>query len=144
MKPERSEPRASSPPSQDWKLKELPGFMGVAGPLWTRRTHDGWQYGLNTTDKHLNPAGVVHGGALLTLADHVMSAVAWEACERQPCLTLDMSAQFLSSVRNGDWLTATAQVVRQSRSLIFMEVALDVESKVAFKAQALLKIVRRD
>lgn len=118
--------------------------MGLTGPLWTRRTEQGWQYGLHTVAKHLNPAGVVHGGALLTLADHVMSAVAWEVCERQPCLTLDMSAQFLSSARSGDWLTATAQVVRSSRSLIFMEVALSVENKVIFKAQALLKIVRRD
>lgn len=132
------------PPSDDWKPRELPGFMGLIGPLWTRRTEQGWQYGLPAAPKHLNPAGVVHGGALLTLADHVMSAVAWEACGRQACLTLDMSAQFLNAVRQGDWLVADAQVVRQSRGLIFMEVALAVDRKVAVKAQALLKVVQRD
>lgn len=131
------------PPSDDWKPRELPGFMGLTGPLWTHRSNHGWQYGLSAAPKHLNPAGVVHGGALLTLADHVMNAVAWEACDRHTCLTLDMSAQFLNAVRNGDWVVANAQVVRQSRSLIFMEIALSVDSTVVFKAQALLKIVQR-
>lgn len=86
---------------QHWKRRELPGFMGRAGPLWTRRDGDAWTYALLAEEAHLNPAGVVHGGALATLVDHAISSVAWEACARQPCLTLQLDTHFIGPVRAG-------------------------------------------
>jgi len=86
---------------QHWKRRDLPGFMGLAGPLWTRREGDAWAYAVLAQEAHLNPAGVVHGGALVTLLDHAISSVAWEACARQPCLTLQLDTHFVGPVRAG-------------------------------------------
>ncbi len=50
-----------------WKPLQGAGrFMALAGPLWAAREGDGWAYGVVSTDEHLNPAGVVHGGLLAT------------------------------------------------------------------------------
>lgn len=126
---------------QGWKRRELPGFIGNAGPLWTRQVEGRWVYGLLPAAVHLNPAGVVHGGALMTLVDHAMSAVAWEACERQTCVTLDISAQFIAAVREGQFVAARANVTRAARSLVFMAGDLAVNGAPVLRAQAILKVI---
>lgn len=125
-----------------WKQRELPGFIGAAGPLWTRREADAWAYGLLAQGKHLNPAGVVHGGALLTLVDHAISAVAWEASGRLPCVTLQLDTHFADGVREAQFVQARAEVVQRSASLLFMRASLTVEDRLVLSAQAIMKIIR--
>ena len=125
--------------AQHWKQRALPGFMGVAGPLWSRREGGSWAYGLLLAHSHLNPAGVAHGGALLTLIDHVMSTVAWEASARTPCLTLQIDTQLLAPARAGQFVEARAQVVRRTHSLLFMQGSVTLDDAPILVAQAILK-----
>ena len=125
--------------AQHWKQRALPGFMGVAGPLWTRHEADGWAYGLLLAPGHFNPAGVAHGGALLTLIDHVMSTVAWEASGRTPCLTLQLDTQLLAPARAGQFVEARARVVRRTHSLLFMQGSVTLDDAPILVAQAILK-----
>ena len=130
------------PLSQGWKPHELPGFMGLAGPLWTRREDDGWAYGLQVQRQHLNPAGVLHGGALLTLVDHALSTVAWQSLQRQPCLTLQLDSQFLASVAEGGFVVVRARVTQRTRSLLFLQGLATVEDTPVLQAQAIMKAQR--
>ena len=125
--------------AQHWRQRELPGFMGVAGPLWSRREGGSWAYGLLLAHSHLNPAGVAHGGALLTLIDHVMSTVAWEASGRTPCLTLQLDTQLLAPARAGQFVEARARVVRRTHSLLFMQGSVTLDDAPILVAQAILK-----
>lgn len=127
---------------QNWKRRDLPGFMGRAGPLWTRREGEEWGYAILADAAHLNPAGVVHGGALFTLLDHAISSVAWEACGRLPCLTLQLDTHFIGPVRAGQLAQARAQLVRRTGSLAFLRGAVAVEGRDVVTAQALMKILR--
>ncbi len=128
------------PTDTPWKLLELPGFIGQAGPLMTRRVAGEWVYGLQVRATHLNPAGVVHGGALSTLMDHAISTVAWEACGRVPCITLELNTHFLSAVREGQLVEARATVTRRTRSLVFMQGQLTVNGDAVLSAQAIMKV----
>jgi uncharacterized protein (TIGR00369 family) len=128
--------------AQGWKPRDLPGFIGMAGPLWTRREACGWEYGLLAEGKHLNPAGVVHGGALATLVDHVISTVAWEAAGRAACLTLQLDTLFLDAARDCDFLVATAEVTHRTAGMIFARGEVTVNGKPALQAQAVLKVLR--
>jgi len=125
--------------AQHWKQRALPGFMGVAGPLWSRSEGDAWAYGLLLAPSHLNPAGVAHGGALLTLIDHVMSTIAWEASARTPCLTLQIDTQLLAPARAGQFVEARARVVRRTHSLLFMQGSVTLDDAPILVAQAILK-----
>lgn len=127
---------------QQWKRRDLPGFMGRAGPLWTRREGDAWAYAILADESHLNPANVVHGGALLTLLDHAISSVAWEACGRLPCLTLQLDTHFISPVRAGQLAQARAQLVRRTGSLAFLRGEVATDGEIVLTAQALMKVVR--
>jgi uncharacterized protein (TIGR00369 family) len=124
-----------------WKARALAGFMGTAGPLWTRREGDGWAYGLLAEAKHLNPHGVVHGGSLLTLLDHAISTVAWEASGRTACVTIQLDTHFLAAVREGQFAEARATLSHRTGSLVFMRGDVVVEGQPVLSGQAILKAV---
>jgi uncharacterized protein (TIGR00369 family) len=115
-----------------------------AGPLWTRRQGDGWEYGILTSAEHANPGGVVHGGLISTLMDHALSAIGWAASGRRPCVTVQLDTQFLAPVVPGTFLKATGRVVRATGSLLFMQGELSVDDNAVASGSAVLKILRGD
>ena len=125
--------------AQGWRERTLPGFIVHVGPLWTRKESDGWAYGLQVGPQHLNPAQMVHGGLLMTLLDHALSAIAWEAMNRRPCVTVQMDTQFLSAAREGQFLEARGQVVRAAGSLVFMRGQIDADGSTLIAGSAVLK-----
>lgn len=127
--------------SNGWRERSLPGFVGLVGPLWTRKEDGGWAYGLLATDDHINPAGLVHGGLLTTLIDHALSAIAWEALGRRACVTVQLDTQFLAAARAGQFLEARGRVVRATASLVFMQGQIGVAGGEIVSASAVLKVV---
>ena len=130
-------------PSLDgWKQRTLPGFIGAAGPLWTKRELAGWAYGVLAEERHLNPAGIVHGGMLCTLLDHALSTIAWEANERKPCVTVAFDVQFVAPASAGDFIVARGDVVRRTSTLTFMRGVLTVDEASIATASAVLKRIQ--
>ena len=108
--------------------------------MWTKRESDRWAYGFLAEDRHANPAGLVHGGMLTTLADHALSAIAWEANARAPCVTVALDVHFLDAARPGDFIVARGEVVRQTASLVFTRGKLAVGDREVAAATAILKV----
>ena len=135
-----SEQATPDPALDGWKPRPLGGFFGLVGLLWTRKEGDAWAYAVLAEAKHTNPAGIVHGGMLTTLVDHALSAIAWEANERRPCVTVQLDVQFLSAVRPGQLVEARGRIVRQTSSLVFMQGGLSVAGTEVVTASAVLKI----
>ena len=129
------------PAADGWKPRSRTGFFGLVGPLWTRREGDGWAYAFLAEDRHTNPAGVVHGGMLTTLLDHALSAIAWEANERKPCVTIQLDVQFLAAVHPGQFAVARGRVVRKTGSLVFMQGGLEVDGIEVAAASMILKVI---
>jgi uncharacterized protein (TIGR00369 family) len=125
-----------------WHQHAPRGFTGLIGPLWSRREHGDITFGLVAGENHLNPAGLVHGGALTTMLDQVLSTVAWEATERIPCVTIQLDTQFLAAVKSGAFVEARAEVMRKTRDLIFMRGELMVSTTRVATGSAVLKILR--
>ena len=92
--------------------------------------------------EHLNSFAVTHGGALMTLVDHALSAVAWEACDRTPCVTLQLDSHFVSPVRPGQFVEARAEVIQRTGSLVFMRGELRTGESLVLTAHALLKVMK--
>ncbi len=115
--------------------------METAGPLWTRKEGDAWAYGVLSGAQHLNPAGVVHGGMLLTLLDHAISTVAWEASGRASCVTVQLDTHFIGAVQKGEFAEARAEVSHRTRNLIFMRGTVVVAQNLVLSSQAILKVI---
>ncbi|MEJ2801226.1 PaaI family thioesterase [Comamonadaceae bacterium PP-2] len=125
-----------------WRRHDSSGFLNACGPLWTRREDGEWGYGMLVTSRHLNPAGVLHGGALLTLVDHAVSTVAWQACGRIPCLTLQLDGHFVAAVEPLSFVEVRAAVRQRTRGMVFLHACAAVGEVPVFQAQAIMKIVQ--
>ena len=124
-----------------WKQRPFPGYMELVGPLWSRREEAGWAYGLLATPRHLNPAGIVHGGLITSLLDQALSINAWEAMGRRACVTIQLDTQFMAAAREGQFLVVRSRAVRTTNTLAFMQGALSVSDEEIATASALLKLI---
>jgi len=88
---------------------ETLGIMdGPVGDCWA-------EVRLRAGDGHLNPAGAVHGGAIMGLIDVAMgrAAASLSAGDELPA-TIEMKVNFLEPGRPGD-IMAQARVLRRGR-----------------------------
>ena len=139
---DQTDPQYAELVAAGWKRRVLPGFMQKAGPLWLRLDDGVRVFGLLTGTDHVNPAGLVHGGVLTTLADHAVSLCAWEAAGRVPCVTVQLDTHFLAPVMPGDFIEARPGVVRRGGSLVFVRASLSVRSAEVAVAMAVIKLLK--
>ena len=122
------------PLSDGWKPMDqgaaLPGGLGL--PL-ARQIDGAWHYGLQTRADHANPNGVLHGGVLMSFADHALSMLAWEAGDRAPCTTIQLNTHFLDAIKPGEFIECRGEVTRRTRSLIFLRGVVSVRHHHAWR-----------
>lgn len=100
-------------------------------PLYARRDGPTVQLGLRVREAHCNSRGFAHGGLVSALADNAMglSAVGAARSGAVPlgrtgpagAVTVSLSLDFISSAAIGDWLSVRPVVLRQGRTLAFVE-----------------------
>jgi len=115
------------------------GFTALWGPVFQFEM----QHQLWLDERHANPEGFVHGGLLSAMADYVMYQGAQQATVELHTPTVDMQLQFLAPAQTGTWLVGRSQILRQTRSLLFMRAELVVNDNVILAAMALYKLVAK-
>lgn len=140
MNPDTGAPAQPPGVPEGWRARRAAGLLGEVGPLWARREGDAWAYGLLADRRHVNGAGVVHGGMLVTLADQALSLIAWEALGRRPCLTVQLDSQFLGTVRPGEFIEARGTIVHRGGTLLALRGTLTVGARVVVTVQGLWRI----
>jgi uncharacterized protein (TIGR00369 family) len=118
------DPSPFDPAMGGWKQRSGQGpFTQQVGPVWVKREAEGpcgSAYALLAEERHTNSRGVVHGGMLMTLADHVLGWMVWDAVERAACATVSLNNQFIAPAKPGDFIEMRGRIIRQTRSLIFI------------------------
>ena len=127
--------------SEDWQPLRTAGFPGLVGPYLGRRDGEGWTYGFTAEARHLNVGGVVHGGALIAFADETLGMTLWEAAERRPVTTVQLNTHFIAPVRQDDFVTLRAEVLRRTRTLMFVRGLLRVEERTVAALDGVWKIL---
>ncbi|MDE2364710.1 MAG: PaaI family thioesterase [Hyphomicrobiales bacterium] len=129
------------PAAHGWKHMKLKGFTELVGPIWARRNGENWSYAFLAGERHDNRQGAVHGGMLMTFADHAIGFVAWEAAGRRACVTMQLENQFLAPVRSGDFVECETEVVRAAKTVIFLRGVLKVRGRPVMAANGIWKVV---
>lgn len=124
-----------------WREHQPAGLMSTLGPMLTRREAGGWAYGLRMDERHLNQAGIVHGGTTTALMDQALSAIAWEHAGKQPCLTVQLTLSFVRAAQAGQTLVARGTVTHSSGSMVFLNGTLHADEALIATAQAVMKRV---
>lgn len=118
MKQESDEPRQMIPAG--WvQQSHLDTFSGHAGPFWFRPAGASPGVGFWSEARHLNAGGVIHGGALLTLADMSLWDILIRAAGPFRGVTVTLNAEFVGPGEAGVFVEATGEAVKIGRSLMF-------------------------
>ena len=96
-------------------------FETRAGPFFMRREEDGsYLSAFRAEDRHMNGAGAMHGGCLMTFADFALFAIATDELAGANAVTMNLSSDFLGPVQKGALVEARGQVTRGGGKTIFV------------------------
>ena len=126
------------PAANGWERVRGHNFGELVGPIWRRGDA---LFGFVAVDKHRNHRGIVHGGMLTTFADQAMGMTGRRATGDKPHATIEIGMQFIGSVQVGDFVEAHCEIVRTTRSLLFIESKLKVGARVVAAASGIWKIL---
>lgn len=119
-------------------------FEMESGPFYMPEADDGDLHFLFMAEpRHCNSFGVIHGGALMTLADLALCATAHKGSDDEGAITVSMNTDFVGPGHEGDLVTARAEVLRQTGSLVFMRCLVSAGERVLLNCAAVVKRVRR-
>jgi len=117
-------------------------FRDLVGVTFTK-VDSGYSHCVLEVDKRLlNPAGIVHGGALYTLADSGMGAALFSSVgEGEMFLTVETSIFYFKAVSSGT-LTCESKVVHRGKRIAMMEAEIRNEGQTVAKAVGTFSIYR--
>jgi acyl-coenzyme A thioesterase 13 len=115
-------------------------FETLTGPYYLRFEPDGSILsGTMPEPHHANGGGNLHGGFLMTFADFALFAIAYSELQGSSAVTVGFNADFVAGARVGVRLDCTGEVVRATRSLLFVRGLMHQEGKVVFSFNGTLK-----
>jgi len=117
------------------------GFNRFAGPFY-RLPDEGAvrRFAFVALDKHMNAAGSVHGGLLMTFADIAMSRTARLASGAPSCSTVSLGCDFAGPGRLGDLIDIRVRVIRKARTLVFLSGEVAAGERALMTANGLWRI----
>ena len=119
------------------------GFIGVNGPLYTRRTDAGLQMGFRVERRHTNPMNICHGGMMASFCDMLLPISAQHLAKEARgrfCPTISLQIDYLSMAPLGAWVQGEAQVLRVARTMIFMQGLVTADGVNVARASGVFKI----
>ena len=131
----------------------LPGFVPThlidpfeifVGPVFENGMPGAKTFAMRVDSRHMNRRGVLHGGMFMTLADLTFGQAVWDATDKAPCVTLNMQTHFLKPVVEDDIIQVVPELVRRTRSLVFMRGDFKVEGEIVFAASSVWKLLGRE
>lgn len=92
-----------------------------SGPFFMRREEDGsYLSAFRAEEKHMNGAGSMHGGCLMTFADFALFAIATDEMRDQMGVTMNLSSDFLGGAPVGALMEARGEITRGGGKTIFI------------------------
>lgn len=118
------------------------GYGAAFGPVWMDRPRS--RIGFRVAERHANPVGACHGGAMATFADAQLIAVRGGREEgRAHTPTVSLSVDYLSAAQLGEWVEAQVELIRETPTLLFVQSVIRVGNRPVARTSAIYRN-RRD
>jgi uncharacterized protein (TIGR00369 family) len=123
------------------ETKLIDPFEVFIGPVFEKGAPGEKTFALPIDERHVNARGVIHGGMLMTFADAALGQAVWDVTGRAPSVTLNMQGQFLKPAKVGDVVTVTPELIRRTKSFVFMRGDFRVRGETIFAATSVWKLL---
>jgi uncharacterized protein (TIGR00369 family) len=119
------------------------GFIGHNGPYYWRRDAAGHlEFGFQSDARHVNPHGVLHGGAILGFLDTILGFVVVHETQKR-CATVTLDTRFTANAPAEPWISGRAEVKRLTRSLAFVDAEATANGTLLVTATAVFRVFDR-
>ncbi len=118
-------------------------FLKTVGPMFGRWDGERVRLGFRVEPRHGNIARNSHGGMLATFADMQMAVVTHYQCAEiagHSFPTISMTTDFVAPAPMGAWVEGTADVIRATKTLVFIQGTATVEGAKILRFSGVYKI----
>ena len=119
------------------------GFIAANGPLYVKKLNPGIVLGFRVEPRHCNPMGICHGGMIATFCDMLLPISAHYLSAdlgRRFLPTINLQIDYLAASPKGAWVQGEAQLLRSTRSLVFMQGVVSADGQPVARASGIFKI----
>lgn len=130
-----------------WSRWQGDPFEERAGPFYEKELDDGTVVtAFRAERRHMNGAGFMHGGCLMTFADSAIFSIARHAMGGSHGVTMHLGADFLDPARVGELIEARGEVVRAGGKTVFVQGLVTADGRPVLRLDGIIRKVsgRRD
>ncbi len=109
------------------------------GPFYTRKENDSQVVcAFRAEDRHLNGAGALHGGCLMTFADACAFYIAHDLLIGDRAVTANMNSDFIGPAFTGEIIKGTGEVTRAGGRTLFVRGLITADDRPCLSWSAIL------
>ena len=120
-----------------------PGFMRHnGGVLFRNISETEYEFKSIIDEKHLNAAGITHGGYLSALIDAGAGTAAHRSADNAPCVTISLDLKFIGASKIGDEIIGKVKILKKAKTLVFLFCELKCNDKTITSGSGVWKILK--
>ena len=96
---------------------------------------------VSAEEKFLNTGKIAHGGFVATIADTGMGNAAHIAAGNKRAVTVDLNIKFISASKQGDTLTGKVEILKRTKTLVFINCKILNSNGIVATASGTWKIL---
>ena len=130
---------------QDFEqISRVSGFMHHNGGLYFREISEN-EYEFKTIIKefHLNKREITHGGFICSLIDAGAGTAVHRTTGQKSCVTVSLDIKFIAPSRKDDELLGNVQILKKTKSMIFINCNLKKNDQLIASATGVWKVIKR-
>lgn len=112
-------------------------------PLYMRRADERFILALRIDTPHCNARGLLHGGVISALADNAMGLSCVLQLQNTSALTINLSVDFLSTGKVGQWLEVRAAPTRLGQTLAFADARVFADAALIARASGTFRVLAK-
>lgn len=126
---------------EGWVKVPTQAFGTHVGPFYRPPGDGTLECGFLADQRHGNKRGVVHGGMLATAFDVGLGNASWAAAGQRPSATVQLGIQYIGALQLGEFAHIRAEIIKTTRTLVFIRGVMSVEDRVVATADGIWKIL---
>lgn len=118
-------------------------YESRSGPFYFRLDEEGQTIcAFRAGPQHMNGAGFMHGGCMLTFADFALFAIAQNELGQDFAVTLNLSGDFLDPIADGAMVEARGEITRGGGKTIFVRGTITGDGKPALSFTGIIRKIK--
>lgn len=118
-------------------------FIAVNGPFLVHDHEGVVKVGFRVEARHCNPMGMCHGGMLASFCDMLLPVTAHRVSAevgRRFLPTVSLQLDYLAPIPLGAWVEGEAQVLKVTRTMVFMQGLVRADGAPVARCSGVFKI----